>query len=119
MWYLKDYYWASVINNWDITLAQIRSDKRLRFSNYINYQQAYRVKKALLEEIKGQEADCFAQFPAYMTRLVKANKENRSQIMWDKETRAFKAAAFAPQATIKAHAYLRQFWAINACHTKS
>jgi hypothetical protein len=39
--------------------------------------------------------------------------------MWDKETGAFKAAAFAPQATIKAHAYLRQFWAINACHTKS
>jgi hypothetical protein len=44
-----------------------------------------------------------------MTRLVKANKENRSQIMWDKETGAFKAAAFAPQATIKAHAYFRQF----------
>jgi hypothetical protein len=39
--------------------------------------------------------------------------------MWDEETGAFKAAAFAPQAIIKAHAYLRQFWAINACHTKS
>jgi hypothetical protein len=37
MWYFKDYYRASVINNWNITLAQIRSDKRLRFSNYINY----------------------------------------------------------------------------------
>jgi hypothetical protein len=37
MWYLKDYYRASVIDNRDITPAQIRSDKRLRFSNYINY----------------------------------------------------------------------------------
>jgi hypothetical protein len=37
MWYLKDYYRASVIDNRDITLAQIQSDKRLRFSNYINY----------------------------------------------------------------------------------
>jgi hypothetical protein len=37
MWYLKDYYQASVINNRDITLAQIRLNERLRFSNYINY----------------------------------------------------------------------------------
>jgi hypothetical protein len=109
MWYLKDHHRASVIDNRDITPAQIRSDERLRFSNYINYQQAYQVKKALLKEIEGQEADCFAQFPAYMTRLVKANKENRSQIMWDKETGAFEAAAFAPQATIKAHAIFGNF----------
>jgi hypothetical protein len=39
--------------------------------------------------------------------------------MWDKKTGAFEAAAFAPQATIKAYAYLRQFWAIDACHIKS
>jgi hypothetical protein len=39
--------------------------------------------------------------------------------MWDEETGAFKAVVFASQATIKAYVYLRQFWAINACHTKS
>jgi hypothetical protein len=39
--------------------------------------------------------------------------------MWDKETGAFKAVAFASQAIIKTHVYLWQFWAIDACHTKS
>jgi hypothetical protein len=60
MWYFKNYHQAFVINNQDIIPAQIRSDKRLRFNNYINYQQAYQVKKALLKKIEGQEADCFA-----------------------------------------------------------
>jgi hypothetical protein len=66
LWYLKDHHRASVVDNRDITPAQIRSDERLRFNNNINYIQAYRVKQALLVEIEGHEADCFAQFPAYL-----------------------------------------------------
>jgi hypothetical protein len=60
LWYLKDHYCASVVDNCDITPAQIRSNKRLRFNNNIGYLQAYRVKQALLVKIKGHEADCFA-----------------------------------------------------------
>ena len=66
MWYLKHYHCALIINNQDITPSQIQSDERLWFSNEINYQQAYRVKQALLEEIERLEADCFAQILAYL-----------------------------------------------------
>jgi hypothetical protein len=41
LWFLKDHYHASVINNSDITLTHIQSNKRLRFNNKINYLQAY------------------------------------------------------------------------------
>ena len=37
MWYLKEHHRASIIDNRDITPAQIRSNKRLRFSNQISY----------------------------------------------------------------------------------
>jgi hypothetical protein len=60
IWFLKDHHRASVVDNRHITPAQIQSDKRLRFHNNISYLQAYRVKQALLVEIEGHEADCFA-----------------------------------------------------------
>jgi hypothetical protein len=41
IWFLKDCYYASVINNCDITPAQIQFDKQLRFNNSISYIQAY------------------------------------------------------------------------------
>jgi hypothetical protein len=41
IWFLKDYYCASVVDNRDITPAQIQSNKRLRFYNNISYMQAY------------------------------------------------------------------------------
>ena len=37
MWYLKEHHRASIIDNRDITPAQIRSNERLRFSNQISY----------------------------------------------------------------------------------
>jgi hypothetical protein len=66
IWFLKDHHCASVVDNRHITPAQIQSNKRLRFYNNISYMQAYRVKQALLVEIEGHEADCFAQFPAFL-----------------------------------------------------
>jgi zinc finger SWIM domain-containing protein 3 len=119
IWYLKDHHRASVIDNRDIIPAQIQSDERLRFSNSISYQQAWRVKQALLEEIERLEADCFAQFPVYLQRLSDADQHNMSQIKWDKETGAFLAVCVAPSATISASYRLRRFFAIDACHTKS
>src|SRR5580700_6030160 len=40
LWYLKDYHCASVVDNRDITPAQIQSNKRLQFNNNISYLQA-------------------------------------------------------------------------------
>jgi hypothetical protein len=69
IWYLKQHHRALVIDNRNITLAQIRSNKRLWFYNDISYRQAYWVKQALLVKIKGFERDCFTKFPVYIHRL--------------------------------------------------
>jgi hypothetical protein len=39
--YLAGHHRASIINNRNITIAQIRSNERLQFGNYISYKQAY------------------------------------------------------------------------------
>jgi hypothetical protein len=119
LWYLKDHHRGSVIDNRDITPAQIRSNERLRFNNNINYLQAYRVKQALLVEIEGHEADCFAQFPAYLQHMADTDNRSLGKLEYDEETRHFQAAAFALSATIHAHRFLRNFVAFDACHTKS
>jgi hypothetical protein len=102
LWFLKDHYCASVIYNHDITPAQIQSDERLRFNNNINYIQAYRVKQALLVEIEGHEADCFAQFPAYLQHMADTDDGAHGCILYNDDTGQFEAVAFAPSATINA-----------------
>ena len=119
LWFLKDHHRLAVIDNRDITPAQIRSDERLRFGNNINYRQAHRVKEALLIEIEGNEADCFAKFPAYIEAIIAADENALCQIEVDDKTNRFKAAAFAPSATKLACQYLRRFVALDACYTKS
>jgi hypothetical protein len=119
LWFLKDHHRASVIDNCDITPAQIRSDERLRFHNEINYLQAYRVKQALLVEIEGHKADCFTRFPAYLQYMADTDDGSLRKLEYNKETKHFQAAAFAPSTTIHAHRFLQNFIALNACHTKS
>jgi hypothetical protein len=80
IWYLKQHHRALVIDNRNITPAQIRSDERLRFYNDISYRQAHRVKQALLVEIKGLERDCFAKFPVYIHRLQEADPRTCSKL---------------------------------------
>ena len=118
IWYLKDHHRASVIDNRNITPAQIRSNERLQFGNTIPYKQAWRVKQGLLEELEGQEADCFALFPAYLQRLTDADKHNASLLVYD-DSGAFLAIAIAPAAIRDSSGCLRRFFAIDACHTKS
>jgi hypothetical protein len=119
LWFLKDHHRASVIDNHDITPAQIQSDERLRFNNNINYMQAYRVKQALLVEIEGHEADCFGRFPAYLQHMVDTDDGALGCLSCDEDTGRFEAAAFAPSATINACRNIRKFVALDACHTKS
>jgi hypothetical protein len=88
LWFLKDHHCASVIDNRDITPAQIRLNKRLRFNNNINYLQAYQVKQALLVKIKGHKANCFAQFLAFLEHIANTNKRSLEKMEFD-ETRHF------------------------------
>jgi hypothetical protein len=118
LWFLKDHHRASLVNDRTLTPAQIQSYKRLRFSNTISYRQAHRLKQALLDEIEGKEADCFAKFPAYIEQLVALDPKNQSALAIDEEDR-FEAAAFAPAAMKQAFQWLRPFIALDACHTRS
>jgi hypothetical protein len=119
MWFLKDHHRASLVDNRALTPAQIQSNERLRFGNTISYRQAHRLKQALLDEIEGQEADCFAQFPAYMKRLEASDPDNQSALVIDSTDGSFQAAAFAPAAMKKAFRWIRKFVALDACHTRS
>ena len=89
IWFLKDHHRASLVDNRALTPAQIQSNKRLRFGNTISYRQAYRLKQALSNEIKGQEADCFAQFPAYIERLEASDPDNQSVLAIDSTDGSF------------------------------
>jgi len=67
---------AAVIDNRNITAKQIQSNERLQYNNTISYQQAYRTIKAIIQEIDGDEAECFSKIPAYMERYVQADEDN-------------------------------------------
>ena len=119
IWFLKDHHRASLVDNRALTPAQIQSNKRLRFGNTISYQQAHRLKQALLDKIEGQEADCFAQFPAYIERLEASDPDNQSVLAIDSTDSSFQAAAFTPAAMKKAFRWIRKFVALDACYTRS
>jgi hypothetical protein len=77
---LKSHHRASVIDNRNITPATIRSNERLQYSNNISYMQAWRTIQAFLQEIDGDESDCFAKFPAYIKRYKVADALNYAQL---------------------------------------
>jgi len=81
--------------------------------------QAYRVKQSLLVEIEGYEADCFAQFPAYLQHIADTDNGSLSRLSYNEETNWFEAAAFAPSATINACWNIYKFVALDAYYTKS
>ena len=119
IWFLKDYHCASVVDNCDITPAQIQSDERLQFNNNISYMQAYQVKQALLVEIEGHEANYFARFPAYLQHMADTDDGSLSRLSYNEETGWFEAAAFAPSAAINACWHIWKFVVLDVCHTKS
>ena len=82
-------------------------------SAYDSVIQAHRLK------IEGQEADCFAQFPAYIERLEASDPDTQSVLAVDSTDGGFQAAAFAPAAMKKAFRWIRKFVALDACHTRS
>jgi hypothetical protein len=76
--YLMNHHHAAVIDNRNITAKQIQSNECLQY-NTISYQQAYRTIRAIIQEIDGDEAECFSKIPAYLERYVEADEDNFAQ----------------------------------------
>ena len=116
--YLLAHHRALIVDNCNITVAQIRSNERLQFGNNISYKQAYRTIQAVLLELHGDEASCFAKFPAYIERYEAADPHNFARLAIAKSGN-FEAAFFAPGGLRSAHYNLRGFTALDGTHTKS
>jgi hypothetical protein len=117
--YLIEHHRASIIDNRHITAAQIRSNKRINWSNDISYLQAYRTIQAVLTEMYSDKADSFAKFPAYAERFKAADPENFCKIETHKETGHFTGAFFAPAGLRHAHKTLFGFIGVDGTHTAS
>jgi hypothetical protein len=94
--YLTERHRASIIDNRKITVAQIRSNKRLLFNNELSYMPAYCTIQAALTEMYGDEVESFAKFPALVERFQAADLDNFSKISFHQETSHFQAVFFAP-----------------------
>ena len=79
--FLLPHHRASVVDNPKISIKQIQSNERLQFHNTISYQQAYRVKEAVLQELWGDESECFAQFPDYIDRFKSADPQTEHTLI--------------------------------------
>src|SRR5258708_35934580 len=91
---LLPHHRAPVVDNPKISIKQIQSNERLQFHNTISYQQAYRVKEVVLQELWGDESECFAQFPEYIDRFKSADPQNRAyldigSVVWCSSIRRF------------------------------
>ncbi|KFY98034.1 hypothetical protein V500_01815 [Pseudogymnoascus sp. VKM F-4518 (FW-2643)] len=75
--YLLEHHRAAIINNRNISAAQIQALERLQFYNSISYLQAYRVRQAIILEMDGYEGDCFALFPEYIQRIKASDSNNQ------------------------------------------
>ena len=116
--HLIEHYRATIIDNRNVTAAQIRSNERLQFSNDISYKQAHCTIKAILAEIDGNEADCFAKFPTFRERYKAVDSKNYCQLAIANSGH-FETAFFAPAELRYGHWYLRPFVGFNSAYTKS
>jgi hypothetical protein len=96
--YLALYHQAAVIDNCNITVAQIRSNKRPQFSNIITYQQAYQTIKAIQGEIDSDKAESFVQFPVFAEHYTAADIDNICKLEVDNNS-YFEAFFIAPAGT--------------------
>jgi hypothetical protein len=117
--YLVKHHRALIIDNRNISSAQIRSNERLQYNNEISYQQAYCTVQAVLIKMYSEEAKSFAKFPALAERFEAADLYNYCRIAWHKETSHFQAAFFAPGALWHATRFLRQLIGIDGTYTGS
>jgi hypothetical protein len=96
---------VSVIDNQNITIAQIRSNEHLYFNNKITYKQAYCSKQALLRELEGDESKAFAKIPVLCQQIRQVDKDNYVSVSWSDNatgTGNFEAIFIAPLGTCNA-----------------
>ena len=108
-----------IIDNCNITAAQIRSNERLRFSNNISYIAAYCTIQAILLEMYGDEAESFARFPAYVERYITTDSNNFVKIKLHQATSHFQAAFFALVSTQQSSRWLCTFFGVNGTYISS
>jgi hypothetical protein len=77
----------------------------------------YRVKEVILEEIWGDESDCFTLFPDYIARFQAVDSSNFATIQ--ESNRVFEAVFFTPAGLRYSGKFLRLFTAIDSTYTKS
>jgi hypothetical protein len=107
-----------VIDNRRITAATVRANERLLYANDITYIQAYRTIQALLVEIDGDEANCFAKFPAYIERYLAVHPCYYADLKLSPNGN-FEAVFFAPAGCKRACAQIRPILAVDGTHTRS
>ena len=118
MAYLAPHYKASVIDNRNITIAQIRSNERLQHGNNVSYKQAYWTVQTIRKEIDSNKAKGFAKFLAYVQAFLDANVDNYYELKTAKDSK-FEVAFFALCGMQCAYLYMQRFMGFDSTHTRS
>ena len=116
--YLAEHHRAAMIDNRDITPAQLRSSERLEYGNTISYLQAHRTIKAVIRQVEGSEAESFSKFVHYGQRIKDSDPNNYYHLETDDEGH-FQAFFCAPAGLRHAFKFLRHFIGLDGTHTSS
>ena len=116
--YLLERNRSAVADNREIQPAQIQSNELLQFANSgVSYQQAWRVREALREEIEGDEIGGFRKFRGLIDLWREGDEKNHGIL--DTVDGQFYRCFIAPAATSAAFISCRPFIALDGCHTKA
>jgi MULE transposase domain len=109
---------ANVADNREVQPCQIQSTERIQYGNAgVSYQQAWRTREALQEELEGNEAESFKRFPALMDLWRAANSENYGAL--STIDNRFQYCFIAPAVIRAAFETCRPLIALDGYHTKS
>lgn len=104
-----------VADDRNIKLRQLVFEERLDRGNKINYQQAYRLRQKLQDDIFGNEVLSFSKIPA----LIKKMQSSAYTDLEVDERSRFQRTWVLPKAFENAMVYLRKFVAIDGAHCTS
>lgn len=104
-----------VADDRNIKPRQLVSEERLDRGNKINYQQAYRLREKLRDDIFGNEVLSFSKMPALIEKI---QSSAYAGLEVDERSR-FQRAWVLPKASENAMVYLRKFVAMDGAHCTS
>jgi hypothetical protein len=108
---------ASVVDNPKISIKQIQSNERLQFNNTISYQQAYRVKEVVLQELWGDEQSVLLSLLTILIDLSQLIHKTEHTLILVVITGLMQHSSL--RGLRYAGRHLRGFTAIDGTHTKS